>query len=291
MFEDLTLAFIGGGNMGEAMIHGLIKRDMVEPQQIIASEPRVERGEELAERYGVRFTTDNLEATTQADLLVLAVKPQVLEDVLPEIRTGARTCSLVLSIVAGVPIRTIADGLANPYVVRAMPNMPARIGQGISVWAATPEVPDDQRQLAQALLQALGQEIYVRDEDYLNMATALSGTGPAYVFLFMEAMIDAGVHMGFSRHIAEQLVIQTMRGSVEYAAASGEHPAVLRNQVTSPGGTSAEAIYHLEKGNLRTVVARAIWAAYQRSVGLGGGRKVSRLAGRHPDQNGDEEGG
>jgi pyrroline-5-carboxylate reductase len=151
-------------------------------------------------------------------------------------------------------------------------------------------VPDKQREQARALLQALGKEIYVEEEDYLNMATALSGTGPAYIFLFMEAMIDAGVHMGFSRYVAEQLVLQTMRGSVEYAAASGEHPAVLRNQVTSPGGTSAEAIYHLEKGNLRTVVGRAIWAAYQRSVGLGGGRKVSRLAGRHPEQtdNGDE---
>ncbi len=289
MFKDLTLGFIGGGNMGEAMIQGLIKQEMVEPGQIIASEPRVERGQELHARYGVRHTTNNLEAATQADLLVLAVKPQVLETVLPEIRVGARTCSLVLSIVAGVPIRVISDGLANPYVVRAMPNTPARIGQGISVWTATPEVPEEQRRLAQALLQALGDEIYMQDEDYLDMATALSGTGPAYVFLFMEAMIDAGVHMGFSRYVAERLVLQTMRGSVEYAEASGLHPAMLRNEVTSPGGTSAEAIYHLEKGSLRTVIARAIWAAYQRSVSLGGGRKVSRLAGRHPEQNNDEE--
>src|SRR5690606_3540013 len=154
--------------------------EMVEPGQIIASEPRVERGQELHARYGVRHTTNNLEAATQADLLVLAVKPQVLETVLPEIRVGARTCSLVLSIVAGVPIRVISDGLATPYVVRAMPNTPARIGQGISVWTATPEVPEEQRRLAQALLQALGDEIYMQDEDYLDMATALSGTGPAY---------------------------------------------------------------------------------------------------------------
>jgi pyrroline-5-carboxylate reductase len=176
--------------------------------------------------------------------------------------------------------------------VRVMPNTPARIGQGISVWTATAEVPDKQRQQASLLLGALGKEIYVDDEDYLDMATALSGTGPAYVYLFMEAMIDAGVHLGFSRHVAEELVFQTVRGSVEYAMASGEHLSMLRNQVTSPGGTSAEAIYHLEKGSLRTVVARAIWAAYQRSVGLGGGRKVSRLAGRHPDDSGNsEEGG
>jgi len=285
MFTNVTVAFIGSGNMGEAMIHGLLKQEMLSPTQIIAADTRESRLEELHERYGVQTSTNNLEAATKADILVLSVKPQVLDHVLPEVRGGARTCSLVLSIVAGAPIRMIADGLANAYVVRVMPNTPARIGQGISVWTATAEVPDKQREQARALLRALGEEIYVADEDYLNMATALSGTGPAYIFLFMEAMIDAGVHMGFSRHVAEQLVIQTMRGSVEYAAQSGQHPAVLRNEVTSPGGTSAEAIYHLEKGSLRTVVARAIWAAYQRSVGLGGGRKVSRLAGRHPENN------
>ncbi len=292
MFTDQTIAFIGSGIMGEAMIQGLLAQQMLTPSQIIAADPRPERLEELASRYGIHMTANNLDAATKANILVLSVKPQVLDEVLPEVRGGARTCSLVVSIVAGAPIRKIADGLANSCVVRVMPNTPARIGQGISVWTATPEVPDAQREQARVLLKALGEEIFVKDEDYLDMATALSGTGPAYIFMFMEAMIDAGVHMGFSRHIAEKLVIQTMRGSVEYAAASGEHPAVLRNQVTSPGGTSAEAIYQLEKGGLRTVVSRAIWAAYQRSVGLGGGRKVSRLAGRHPDNsnNGEEEG-
>ncbi len=290
MFEDLTLAFIGSGNMGGAMLHGLVTRKLIDPAQIIAADPHQERLEELAAEYGVRYTTNNLEAATQADILVLAVKPQVLERVLPEVRGGARTCSLVVSIVAGTPIRMIADGLANAFVVRVMPNTPAQVGQGISVWTATAEVPDAQRQQAQALLRAFGEEVYVDDEDYLDMATALSGTGPAYVFLFMEAMVDAGVHLGFSRHVAEKLVLQTMRGSVEYAAASKQHLAALRNQVTSPGGTSAEAVYHLEKGSLRTVISRAVWAAYQRSVGLGGGRKVSRLAGRHPDENGSDNG-
>lgn len=290
MLADLNIAFIGSGNMGEAMIHGLVTRSMVRPDQIIAADTRQERLEELAARYGIGFTLSNLDAATRADILVLSVKPQVLDEVLPEVRPGARTCSMVLSIVAGAPIRMIADGLANPCIVRVMPNTPARIGQGISVWTATPEVPEAQREQARLLLTALGDEIFVKDEDYLDMATALSGTGPAYVFMFMEAMIDAGVHLGFSRHIAEKLVIQTMRGSVEYAARSSEHPAVLRNEVTSPGGTSAEAIYQLEKGGLRTVVSRAIWAAYQRSVGLGGGRKVSRLAGRDPEasNNGEE---
>lgn len=289
MFEDVTIGFIGSGNMGEAMIHGLITRNMVTPGQIITADTRQERLDELQERYGVRTTTNNLTAATEADILVLSVKPQVLDVVLPEVRGGARSCSLVLSIVAGAPIRMIADGLANASVVRVMPNTPARIAQGMSVWTATAEVPEQQREQGRALLKALGEEVYVDDEGYLDMATALSGTGPAYVFMFLEALVDAGVHLGFSRHVAEKLVLQTMRGSVEYAAQSGDHLASLRNQVTSPGGTSAEAIYHLEKGGLRTVISRAVWAAYQRSVGLGGGRKVSRLAGRHPDENGDQD--
>lgn len=291
MFTDVKIAFIGGGNMGGAMVHGLITQNLVQPDQIMVSDPRPERGRELIERYSIQYTDNNLKAATWGDILVLAVKPQVLDVVLPEVRGGARTCSLVLSIVAGASIRQIADGLANASVVRVMPNTPAQIGQGISVWTATREVPELQRNQAQALLQALGEEVFVSDEDYLDMATALSGTGPAYIFMFLEAMVDAGVHLGFSRHVAEKLVLQTMRGSVEYAAQSGEHLSMLRNQVTSPGGTSAEAIYQLERGGLRTVVARAIWAAYQRSVGLGGGRKVSRLGGRHPDDNDIENGG
>jgi pyrroline-5-carboxylate reductase len=160
--------------------------------------------------------------------------------------------------------------LGVPAVVRVMPNTPAQIGLGISVWAATEATTEMQRAQALAILQALGEEEYVGDEGYLDMATALSGTGPAYAFLLMEAMVDAGVHLGFSRHVSERLVIETLRGSVEYARQSPKHLAALRNQVTSPGGTSAEALYHLEKGSLRTVLSRAIWAAYQRSQALGG---------------------
>lgn len=270
-FENKIVSFIGSGVMGEAMIKGLLNKQLLKPEQIVAADPREDRGQELAGRYGLKFVIDNAEAAKNADILVLSVKPQVLEHVLHDLRRVAHSATLVLSIIAGAKIRTIADGLANPSVVRSMPNTPAQIGQGITVWTATPEVLEPQRQQARVLLGALGEEIYVEDESYLDMATALSGTGPAYIFLFMEALIDAGVHMGFSRRDAERLVLQTMRGSVEFAAASGLHPAQLRNQVTSPGGTSAEAIYHLEKGGLRTVIARAVWAAFQRSVELGGG--------------------
>lgn len=275
---NTTVAFIGSGVMAEAMIKGLLNEKLLIAQQIIAADPREERVNELSVKYGIRGTTDNDSAALDADILVLSVKPQVLNEVMPEIRHGAHSSKLILSIIAGAKIKTIADGVANPSVVRAMPNTPAQIGQGITVWTATPEVQPPQLEQARALIGALGDQIFLDDERYLDMATALSGSGPAYVFMFMESLIDAGVHLGFSRRDAEHLVLQTMRGSIEYAEQSGLHPAQLRNQVTSPGGTSAEAIYHLEKGGLRTVVSRAVWAAFQRSVALGGGTPV-----RNPD--------
>jgi pyrroline-5-carboxylate reductase len=159
--------------------------------------------------------------------------------------------------------------LKHKAVVRSMPNTPGQIGEGISVWTASRETSEEQRELARQILGALGDQVFVEDEYYLDMATALSGTGPAYVFLFMEALIDAGVHLGFPRRIAEQLVLQTIRGSVAYYENAERHPATLRNQVTSPGGTSAEALYYLDKAGFRTAISRAVWAAYQRSLELG----------------------
>jgi pyrroline-5-carboxylate reductase len=267
--QNSTIAFIGSGVMAEAMIKGLLNQKLLNGDQIIAAEPREERGHELVARYGLRFTHENAEAAQQADILVISTKPQVMGEVARSLNGNGKHASLVLSILAGVRISTIAKALDNQSIVRAMPNTPAQIGQGITVWTATPEVPEAQREQARALLGALGDEIYMADEKFLDMATALSGTGPAYVFMFMEALIDAGVHLGFSRHDAERLVLQTIRGSVDYAIQSNVHPAPLRNQVTSPGGTSAAAIYEMEKGRLRTVIADAVWAAYRRSVELG----------------------
>ncbi len=281
MFTDQTVAFIGGGIMGEAMIRGLITRDIVAPEQIIAADPMAERLDDLRGRYGIRVTVSNAEAAESGQVIVLSIKPQNLAEVMPGIRGHLRRQDLLLSILAGTPIRKLADGVAHAAVVRAMPNTPAQIGQGMTVWTATPEVTPEQRAQAQAILGALGVELFVGDEGYLDMATALSGTGPAYIFMFMEALVDAGVHLGFSRRVSEQLVFQTMRGSLEYAAQSGKHVAELRNQVTSPGGTTAAALYHLEKGGLRTVLSRAIWAAYQRSVELGQGEKVKGPGGEN----------
>jgi pyrroline-5-carboxylate reductase len=272
-----TVTFIGSGMMAEAIITGLLNHRTVNPQQIIAAGPRAERGQELAERYGIRWTVDNEDAAEQGDLIILSVKPQVLKTVIPQVRGHLRRQNLVLSIVAGAPLRLLADGMAHAAVVRAMPNTPGQIGQGITVWIPSHEVSLGLREEARLILSALGEEICVDDEDYLDMATALSGTGPAYVFLFMEALIDAGVHLGFSRRMASRLVMQTMQGAVAYARQSDRHVAELRNQVTSPGGTSAEALYQLEKGGLRTVVSKAIWAAYQRSRSLAMGKPRGTL--------------
>lgn len=269
MLDKQIIAFLGSGVMAEAMMRGLLRKELVAPEQVIASGPRQERGQYLRDRYQVRTTTDNIEAAREAEIIVLSVKPQVLCSVLAQVGGHINTGALAMSIVAGAKMETIHHNLKTPAIVRVMPNTPAQIGMGISVWAATEETSDAQREQALTILGAFGEEVYVGDEGYLDMATAISGTGPAYVFLLMEAMVDAGVHLGFSRHVSERLVMETLRGSVEYARKSPRHLATLRNQVTSPGGTTAEAIYQLEKGGLRTVLSKAIWAAYQRSRALG----------------------
>ncbi len=284
MLSNRIVSFIGPGVMAEAMIAGLIRQKMAEPETLIASGPNLDRLEELHNQYGIQTLNDNAKAARQADIVILSVKPQRLTKVLAGLKDCLQPQALVLSIVAGAPISKIADGLNHPLVVRSMPNTPAQIGEGITVWTAAQEVSEEQRAVARHILTALGSEVFVEEENYLDMATALSGTGPAYVFLFMEAMIDAGVHLGFPRRIAEQLVTQTVRGSVDFylkkTSTAGQHLAALRNQVTSPGGTSAAALYYLEKAGFRTAVSRAIWAAYERSQELG------REAKEKPPENG-----
>ncbi len=263
------VAFIGTGAMAEAMIAGLLARGVVAPADIVASHPRPGRRAEIAERYSIVVHTENAEAARDAELVVLTVKPQVVRAALADVRPVIAPEQVVLSIAAGVPLSTLVNGLGGHIAVaRAMPNTPAQIGQGMTVWTTTDGVSERQRAMIATALGALGDAHAVADEKSVDMATALSGTGPTYVFLVMEALIDAGVHMGFSRHLAEQLVIGTMAGSVAFAAQSHKHPAELRNLVTSPGGTSAEAIYQMEKGGLRTVLSKAVYAAYQRTVTL-----------------------
>lgn len=271
VLKGSTIGFIGAGVMGSAMIGGLLAKDLIPKENIIAADPHVEQGEKLMRKYGVRYTPDNLEAAKEADILVVAVKPQAIDKVMAPLRGRVDHATMILSIVASIKVKTLVGALLNSRIVRSMPNTPAQIGQGMTVWCAAPEVMEQQRQQAAALLGALGEQLYVEDERLLDMATALNGSGPGFVFLFMEAMIDAGVRMGFTHRDATKLVLQTLKGSVNFALESGEHPAILRNQVTSPGGTTAAGLYELEKMNIRTAVAEGIWAAYQRAVQLGGG--------------------
>jgi pyrroline-5-carboxylate reductase len=264
-----TLATVGSGVMAEAIIAGLLRGHLLEPGDVIASHPRAERREQLAASHGIRVTASNGEAVEGADIVLLAVKPQMLvrvgRDIAPHVRDG----QLVLSIVAGATTTAIGDLLGHRQVVRSMPNTPAQLGRGMTVWYATPDTTEQQRAQARALLSALGAQLEVDDEKLVAMATAVSGTGPTYVFLVMEALIDAAVHLGFPRHVAHDLVIETLEGSTFFAKQSGAHPAVLRNMVTSPGGTSAAALHELESGRLRTVLSEAVWAAFRRTVELG----------------------
>jgi pyrroline-5-carboxylate reductase len=264
-----TIATVGSGVMAEAMIAGLLRGALVPPDQLIASHPRVERREQLARGYGIRTVASNVEAAAGADVILLAIKPQMLARVGKEIGPHLRRGQLVLSVIAGATTRALTGILGHDQVVRSMPNTPARLGRGMTVWYPTPETTDEQREQARALLGALGAQIEVDDEKFVAMATAVSGTGPTYVFLVMEALIDAAVHLGFPRHIAHDLVIETLEGSTLFAKQSGMHPAELRNMVTSPGGTSAAALHELESGRLRTVLSEAVWASFRRTVELG----------------------
>ena len=269
VLSDLQLAFIGAGAMGEAMIAGLLSRHYLEPAHIVASDRHRERLDTLQAALRIDVTLDNRVAAGKGQVVVIAVKPQVLPTVLDDLRGNIDKNALVLSIVAGATIESLAAGLQHRAIVRTMPNTPAQVGEGMTVWTATPEVSDIQRDQARSIVEALGHQLYVDDERFLDVSTAISGSGPAYVFLLMEAMIDAAVHLGLSRADSRELVVQTIKGSAIFAEGSTVHPAEMRNMVTSPGGTSAEALYQLEKGGFRTVVSKAVLAAYQRSVTLG----------------------
>lgn len=266
--RGVSLAVIGGGAMGEAMISGLLTSHAVESKAVVVSDPHKDRMNDLEARYGIHTSAENVAAVKDANIVILSVKPQMLRFVFRDLCGKLRKDALVLSIIAGARIDSMDVGLKHSAIVRSMPNTPAQVGEGMTVWTSSRAVTPSQRTQAQAILRAFGRELYVGDEAFLDMATAISGSGPSYVFLFMEALIDAAVHLGFSREDARTLVTQTVRGSAIYAEKSTSHPAEMRNLVTSPGGTSAHALYQLEKGGFRTLLSKAVWAAFQRSVSL-----------------------
>lgn len=265
----MKLAFIGGGAMGEAMASGLLARGTATHDDLIIAEPVPDRRAILEQRYQVQTTDNNAAAIASAEIVILAVKPQSLDDVAPGLWGVLKPTQALLSIVAGVPIQRLHDAFSHSAIIRVMPNTPAQIGEGMSVWTATHTVTPEQRETAQLILGSLGRELYVTDEHYLDLATAVSGSGPGYVFLILEAFIDAAVHVGFARPQATELVLQTVIGSALYARETGRHPAELRNAVTSPAGTTAAGLFHLEKAGLRAAFIDAIAASAERSRTLG----------------------
>jgi pyrroline-5-carboxylate reductase len=265
----MKIAFIGGGNMGEAILTALLDKRLTIPVDICISDLSESRRQALKKQYGVTVTGSNREAAAGKDIVILAVKPQNLPEVLSDLKGCLQTGQLVLSIVAGVKIDVISRGLVYDRIVRSMPNTPARIGLGFSGWTATPAVTRQQKEGARAILGAMGKEIYFDDEKYLDMVTAVSGSGPAYFFLFAESLIDAAVGIGLSRKNAEEMVLQTMLGSVHLIQQSGRPPAELRRNVTSKGGTTERALKVFEEAGLDRIVSDAVRAAFDRAKELG----------------------
>ena len=266
----MKIGFIGGGVMGEAIIAGVARNGVAGGDGIAVSEPVAARREHLAGIYGVRAVEDGREAASDAELVVLAVKPQEFQTAGKALAGRLNDSQTVMSIMAGVTINSIRDTLKHNAIVRAIPNTPAQIGEGMTVWTATAEVSDAAKDAVRSVLSVLGQEIYVSDEKYVDMATAVSSSGPAYIFLVIESLIDAAVHIGLRRDMAVPMVIQTVLGSARYAQETGKHPAELKNQVTSPGGTTTEGLLALEEAGLRAAFAAAVEAAYEKAKELGG---------------------
>jgi len=267
--SKMKIAFIGGGNMGEAMLSAILDKGLATPESVSVSDISESRRQYLEQKYGVAVTGSNRLAVEKGDIVVLAIKPQDLVEVMAELDGRLKQTQLVLSIIAGVRIDTLCRGLNHGCVVRVMPNTPAQIGEGISVWTATGEVTDQQKAWAGSILGAMGKEIYVDDEKYIDMATAVSGSGPAYFFLFIESLVEAGVHLGLPRDMTQELVLQTMLGSGHFVQRSDKEPSELRRMVTSPGGVTAEALLRLEEGQFTELVKQAVTAAYNRAKELG----------------------
>lgn len=270
MTNDIKIAFIGGGNMAQAMLSAILDKGLSTPEAVSVSDINEARRKYLEQEYGVYITVNNLEAFTRGDLVVLAIKPQNLAEVMAEISGRLNSPQLVLSIIAGKSIGTLCQGLKYKAIVRAMPNAPAQIGQGMTVWTATAAVTEPQKAQAGSILGAMGKEIYVADERYIDMATAISGSGPAYVFLFIESLINAAKSIGLPPDMAQELVIQTVVGSGNFVRKSGRELSELRRMVTSPGGTTAKAVEVFERGQFAELVKQAIAAAHNRAKELGG---------------------
>ncbi len=268
----MRVGFAGGGVMAEAMFSRAIASGLCAASDVSVGEPVPDRRDYLAERYGIAVHANNAPAVDGTEMVVIAVKPQHIAHVYDDLRGKLLGEQTVLSIAAGVTMGSLADGLDHDRIIRVMPNTPAQIGAGMSVWTTSPGVPDPAREAAAALLATLGREWYVPSENYLDMATAVSGSGPAYVFAFIEALTEAGVFVGMPRDMAQTLAVETALGSARLAGESGESPAILRERVTSPGGTTAAALREMESRGFKSALIEGVSAAFRRSQELGGNR-------------------
>ena len=257
--------------MAESIVHGVLAGKLANPGDISVGEPVAERRSFLKGEFGISPVPDNIEAVCGSDLVVVAVKPQDLGPVLAQLKGNLQESQAALSIVAGARMSTLSQGLEHGSVVRVMPNTPAQVGSGMTLWTCSPGVSESHRDMTKAVFSSVGEEIYVSDEKYMDMATALSASGPAYVFLFIEALIDAGVYVGMPRDMARTLALQTVFGSTKLVMETGRHPAELKDMVVSPGGTTAEALRVLEQQAVPAAIVAAVDAAFRKSVQLGQG--------------------
>jgi pyrroline-5-carboxylate reductase len=268
-----SIGVIGAGNMAEALIRGLVRGGHVPAQNVMASAPRKERLDELATAYGIKVTPDNASVAAVAELCLLAVKPQILDKVLREVGDKLRPGTLVISIAAGVDTETIEAAVGEGVrVVRAMPNTPALVGAGATAISAGKRAGEADLAIARAMFDAVGITVAL-DEAHLDAVTGLSGSGPAYIFLILEALADAGVKVGLSRRNAQRLAAQTVMGSAKMLLETDEHVGHLKDMVTSPGGTAIAGLHTLEEGGLRTTLINAVETATKRARELGRGSK------------------
>lgn len=270
MLNDKKIGIIGTGNMGEALISGLIVSGSSEPQNIICTDVREKKLEEIKKEYGVRTTADNLEAVAKSDIIVYAVKPQIIATVLRETAKKLDMSKLVISIAAGVPMAAIESCLSKDLrLIRVMPNIAASVKEAASAIAAGAHATQEDIDLAMAIFNSVGRSIFLKENYLMDAITGLSGSGPAYIFLIVDALADAGVKMGLAREEALFLSTQTVLGAAKLLMETQEHPGQLKDKVTSPGGTAIAGLATLEEGGLRTTLIHAVEAATNRSKELG----------------------
>jgi pyrroline-5-carboxylate reductase len=267
---EKTIGFIGAGNMGEALISGLLSSGLSRPDRIFCSDARSERRQELKTRYGVRTGGNNPEIIGRSDIVIYAVKPQTMGSVLEETAAGLNRSKLIISIAAGVPLASIASLSREPLrLVRAMPNICVSVKAGATAVVPGAHATGDDLDTAAAIFNSVGRCVVLQTEQLLDAVTGLSGSGPAYVFMIMDALADAGVKVGLSREDALLLAAQTLCGAAQMHLETRTHPGALKDRVTSPGGTTIAGLHALERGGLRGILINAVEAATARSRELG----------------------